>query len=183
MLPLAKIKNWLKPAPEALAARALFTEAMAAARRPEFYLQGGVADSIDGRFDLVVAHLILIMHRLKREGDEGRDLAQRLFDIAFANFDEALREMGVGDLTVPKRIRKMAEAFYGRIEVYEGALAAEARSAFAEALRRNLYRGKEISEPALAWTSEAILGFCARLEASIRSDLLSGRIAEAGGAP
>ncbi|MFZ1990919.1 MAG: ubiquinol-cytochrome C chaperone family protein [Alphaproteobacteria bacterium] len=183
MSPLAKIRNWLKPAPEALVARALFTEAMAAARTPEFYLQGGVADSIDGRFDLVVVHLILIMHRLKREGEEGKDLAQRLFDIAFANFDEALREMGVGDLTVPKRIRKMAEAFYGRIEVYEDALATGGEAAFAEALRRNLYRGKEISEPALAWTAEAILGFLARLEASTRAGLLSGRIANSGAAP
>lgn len=180
MSPLAKIRNWLKPAPEALVARALFTEAMAAARTPEFYMQGGVADSIDGRFDLVVVHLILVMHRLKREGEEGKDLAQRLFDIAFANFDEALREMGVGDLTVPKRIRKMAEAFYGRIEVYEDALAKGGEPAFAEALRRNLYRGKDVSEPALAWTAETVLGFLARLEASTRADLLSGQIA--GGA-
>ena len=178
MSPLAKIRNWLKPAPEALVARALFTEAMAAARTPEFYLQGGVSDSIDGRFDLVVVHLILIMHRLKREGDEGKDLAQRLFDIAFANFDEALREMGVGDLTVPKRIRKMAEAFYGRIEVYEDALTSGGDAAFAEALKRNLYRGAEVSEPALGWTTTAILGFLSRLEASARADLLSGRIAK-----
>ena len=182
MSPLAKIRNWLRPAPEALVARALFTQAMAAARAPEFYLQGGVADSIDGRFDLVVVHLILIMHRLKGEGEEGRDLAQRLFDIAFANFDEALREMGVGDLTVPKRIRKMAEAFYGRVEIYEGALETGGDVPFAEALRRNLYRGKEVSEPALAWTTRAILGFLVRLEASSREDLLACRV-DAGAAP
>jgi len=178
MSPLTKIRNWLRPAPEALVARALFTEAMAAAREPEFYLKGGVADSIDGRFDLVVVHLILIMHRLKREGEEGKDLAQRIFDIAFANFDEALREMGVGDLTVPKRIRKMAEAFYGRIEVYEEALGADEEVAFAEALQRNLYRAKEVSAPALAFTTEAVLGFHGRLEASTRDELLAGKIAK-----
>jgi cytochrome b pre-mRNA-processing protein 3 len=76
----------------------------------------------------------------------------------------------------------MAEAFYGRIEVYEDALAAGGEPAFAEALRRNLYRGQEVSEPALAWTAEAVLGFLARLEASARADLLSGRIANGGAA-
>lgn len=182
MSPLAKIKDWLRPAPEALVARALFTRAMAAARKPEFYLEGDVADSVDGRFDLVVVHLILMMHRLKREGEEGRDLAQRLFDIAFANFDEALREMGVGDLSVPKKIKKMAEAFYGRVEIYEAALTTGGESAFADALKRNLYRGKAVAEPALAWTTKATLGFLACLEASSRSDLLGGKMAEAGAA-
>lgn len=180
MSPLAKIRNWLKPAPEALVARELFTVAMNRARIPEFYIHGGVSDSVDGRFDLVVVHLILIMHRLKRERAEGRDLAQRLFDVAFANFDEALREMGVGDLSVPKKIKKMAEAFYGRVEIYEAALKAGGEAAFAEALKRNLYRGKDVSEPALAWSTEAILGFLADLEASSRNDLLSGRVRGTG---
>jgi len=178
MSPLAKIKSWLRPSPETLAARALFTTAMSQARRPEFYVQGGVEDSVDGRFDLVVAHLILIMHRLKREGAEGRDLGQRVFDIAFANFDEALREMGVGDLSVPKKIKKMAEAFYGRVETYETALGVGAEAAFADALRRNLYRGKDVSAPALAWSTEAILEFHESLAASSRGELLSGRVKE-----
>lgn len=177
MSPLAKIKNWLRPAPEALVARSLFAQVMTAARTPEFYVEGGVADTIDGRFDLVLVHLILLMHRLKREGAEGRDLAQRLFDVAFADFDEALREIGVGDLSVPKKIKKMAEAFYGRVEIYEGALKAGGEAAFAEALKRNLYRGKEVATPALTWTAKALLQFFARLEACSRDDLLTGKMA------
>lgn len=133
-----------------------------------------------GDFDLVVVHLILALRRLKGEGAAGQDLGQRLLDTAFANFDEALREMGVGDLTVPKRVRKMAEAFYGRVEAYELAFKSGGEAALDDALQRNLYRGKEVSSNSLGWTRSKLVDFARRLDAVSRSDLLTGSIAVQG---
>ena len=176
MSPLATIRNWLRPAPEQLVARRLFDAVMSEARRPEYYMTGGVADTVDGRFDLVVLHLFLVMRRLKSEGAEGRDLGQRLFDIAFANFDEALREMGVGDLSVPKKVRKMAEAFYGRVDAYQKAFDG-GDAALDEALRRNLYRINPVGEGSVAWARAQIVTFERRLAASTRAVLLTGNVA------
>src|SRR5262249_15571344 len=116
---LDRAKSLFAPSPETLAAQRLLGAVMTEARKPDLYEKAGVLDTIDGRSDVLTAHLFFVRHRLKSEGDNARRLAQRLFDAAFANFDEALREMGVGDLSVGKKIRKMAEAFYGRISAYE----------------------------------------------------------------
>src|ERR1700753_3051744 len=88
------------------------------ARRPGFFDPGGVPDTVDGRFELICLHAFLYLHRLKRE-DDATQLSQMFFDTMFADFDRSLREMGTGDLGVGKQIRRMVEAFYGRIAAYE----------------------------------------------------------------
>ncbi len=109
---------------------------VAQARRPEFYTGLGVADTLDGRFDMIVVHLILVLRRLKAH----RDLAQAIFDGFFADMDQSLREMGVGDLTVPKKIKAMTQAFYGRVEAYSPAVDAGDADALALAVERNVFR-------------------------------------------
>ncbi|MGF1456207.1 MAG: ubiquinol-cytochrome C chaperone family protein [Alphaproteobacteria bacterium] len=121
------------------AADRLYGKVVAQARQPAFYATAGVPDTLDGRFDMITVHLVLAMRRLKAKDHAA--LSQALFDTFFKNMDSSLREMGVGDLTVPKRIRSMAEAFYGRVKAYEIGLEDEAGiEVLALALARNVFR-------------------------------------------
>ena len=126
----------------------LYAKAVAQARQPVFYDRGAVPDSVDGRFDLLVLHMFLLLHRLGAEGAEGRKLAQKLFDLMFADMDRSLREMGVSDMSVGKRVKEMARAFYGRLDAYEKGLGDAA--GLEAALARNLYRGAEVAPAILA---------------------------------
>lgn len=101
---------------------ALCTTIGAQARQPVFFAKLGVPDTIDGRFDLVVLHAWLVLERLREQGM--KDVSQGLIDMLFASFDESLRDLGVGDIGIGHRVKKMADAFYGRLSAY-GAAAQE----------------------------------------------------------
>ena len=146
-------KFFTRKANEQDAAHALYAAAVDQARSTPFYERFGVADTLDGRFELVTAHIFLILRRLKGAGDgvSGR-VAQELTDITFRNFDGALREVGVGDLAIARKIRKLAENFYGRLGAYETAFEAEnVTPPLEEALARNVYETNDkTSSTALA---------------------------------
>jgi cytochrome b pre-mRNA-processing protein 3 len=112
-------------------------------RQPEFYLHCGAPDTLDGRFDLLTLHLFLVLRRLSgaQTGPEAKEVSQQLFDVMFGDMDQSLREMGVGDLSVGKKIRSMSEAFYGRVAAYEKGLQAGGDAVLIAALERNLFRG------------------------------------------
>jgi len=110
---------------------------VAQARQPTFYAALNVRDTVDGRFDMVLLHLWMVL-RILRQSPEGEELAQKLFDRFCTDMDDNLREMGVGDLTVPKRMRKFGEAFYGRSAAYDAALEA-GHAELAAALNRNIF--------------------------------------------
>jgi cytochrome b pre-mRNA-processing protein 3 len=116
----------------------LYGAIVAQAREPAFFREHGVPDTVDGRFEMVVLHVFLVLHRLKAESEERRELGQTLFNLLFADFDRALRELGVADTKVPKKIREMGQAFYGRIKAYDEALAGGEGRALEEALARNV---------------------------------------------
>lgn len=118
----------------------LHADIVAAVRRPAFYLDYGVADTFQGRFELLTFHAGLILRRLNDAEAPGPALAQDLVDTIFRHLDSGLREMGVGDLAVPKRMKKLAEAFLGRSAAYDAALR-ESENALAEALSRNMFDG------------------------------------------
>ncbi len=177
---LERAKSLFSPSPDTLAARELLTAVMTEARRPELYEEAGVADTIDGRFDLLTVHLYFVLRRLRSEGPAAQRLGQRLFDAAFANFDEALREMGVGDLSVGKKIRKMAQAFYGRLNAYETALGAP--NALEDALVRNVYRGAQPTPAQIEALATALIAFRARVDAIPLDALLKGSLASQGAA-
>lgn len=120
---------------------ALYAKIVAQARQPEFYRDGGVPDTPEGRFDLIVLHVVLVLRRLRNDGETGNALAQSLFDVFMADMDGSLRELGVSDLGVPKRVRAMAEAFYGRAAAYDQALDRRDREQLLSALERNLFGG------------------------------------------
>src|SRR6476646_674056 len=109
-------------------------------RLPCFYREYGVPDTVDGRFDLLVLHLAFVLDRLA-EDPALRHSGQAIFDLFCKDMDHNLREMGVGDLSVPKEMQRIGEAFYGRAQAYRAALAAQGGDALAEALKRNVYAG------------------------------------------
>ena len=101
---------------------ALYAALVQKARDPKFYTDLAVPDTVDGRFDMVVIHAMLVMRRLRETPAEVHTTGQRLFDLMFTDMDRSLREMGVGDLSVGTHVRKMAKAFYGRAAAYEAGL-------------------------------------------------------------
>jgi cytochrome b pre-mRNA-processing protein 3 len=124
--------------PTRAAADLAFRSVVEQARQPIFFREYGVPDTLDGRFELICLHAFLYLHRLKSERPQASRLAQAFFDRMFADFDRALREMGTSDLRVGKQVKRMAQAFYGRIRAYEEALAGD-DCLLGAALARNLF--------------------------------------------
>jgi cytochrome b pre-mRNA-processing protein 3 len=112
------------------------------AREPLFYRHLGVPDTVNGRFDLLLLHLWMVLRHL-RSRPGGVELSQALFDHFCADMDANLREMAVGDLAVPKRMQAVGEAFYGRSAAYDMALSA-GNEALPDAIGRNVLDGKDI---------------------------------------
>ncbi|WP_188409988.1 ubiquinol-cytochrome C chaperone family protein [Agaricicola taiwanensis] len=143
----AMIFNLFKRRQEDPAVAVLHEAVVSQSRQPCFYLDYGVADSVDGRYDMLILHTFLVFRRLSDGGEERRLAAQELCDRIFLDLDRSLREMGVGDLSVPKRMKKLAQKFYGRVEAYDKALLEPDDIALAEALDRNVYRGDGTATP------------------------------------
>ncbi|MFC3124776.1 ubiquinol-cytochrome C chaperone family protein [Pseudoroseomonas globiformis] len=156
----------------------LYTAAVGAARHPAFFARIGVADSLDGRFDLVGLHVALLIRRLRQEADpRGGQLAQAVFDAMFADMDHNLREMGVGDMSIARRVKAMWEAFHGRAKAYDASLDAGDAAALSEALLRNVWRG---SLPTDGSGPARLAQFVLRTETELTQqsfeDLLRGKI-------
>ena len=117
-------KQLLSPRPAVAAGRRLYAAAAAQARAPAFYAVMGAPDTVEGRFEVYTLHVALVLRRLKGQGAQAQETAQALFDAYVKSLDGALREMGVGDLSVGKKMRKLGEAFYGRVKHYDEAFAA-----------------------------------------------------------
>ncbi|HLH95350.1 MAG TPA: ubiquinol-cytochrome C chaperone family protein [Xanthobacteraceae bacterium] len=117
---------------------ALYGTIVAQARAAPFYRNCGVPDTVNGRFEMLVLHLVLVLRRLEPE-EQARRLGQALFDWFCRDMDGSLREMGVGDLAVPGKMRRIGEAFYGRQAAYAAALSAPDASLLAAALERNVF--------------------------------------------
>lgn len=146
------------------------------ARRPTFYTKLGVPDTVDGRFDLLVLHAWLVMHRLDDEPESG-ELKQDLFDTMFDHLDLTVREMGAQDLGVGRRIKRMAEGFQGRASAYREAWLARDEARLREALRRNVFGNTTATDDALAALSRYVGDALGSLEKTEKAALLAGRIA------
>jgi cytochrome b pre-mRNA-processing protein 3 len=117
---------------------ALLARIVAASREPALYLDGRIPDDFEGRFEALTLHVFLALRRLRELPPPAADLAQELVDATFAYLELGFRQGGVGDVSVPKRIKKIGRSFYGRIGAYEEALAAPEEGALAVALARNV---------------------------------------------
>jgi cytochrome b pre-mRNA-processing protein 3 len=166
------LKLLRRPSSARAAAERLHSAAVAQARSPALYAQLGAPDTIEGRFELLCAHVILLLDRLKGESGPFADTRQTLFDVFVSHLDGAMREMGVGDLAMGKRMRRLGEAFYGRLQAYQGAFAALPDPSTLEALvARTILDGSEAAPNGLA-------GYLRRareaLAAQDAADLLKG---------
>lgn len=130
------LKRLFSPKPYTKESRVLYAAIVARSREPYFYAELGVPDTVDGRFDMIVLHAWLVFRRL-RELDQF-ELSQALFDEMFADMDDNLRRIGIGDMSVGKNVKRMAEALYGRMNAYDEAIL-EGDKALIEVLRRNAY--------------------------------------------
>jgi cytochrome b pre-mRNA-processing protein 3 len=154
---------------------ALYGTIVAQARLPCFYREYGVPDTVNGRFDLLVLHLALVLDRLADE-PQLRELGQALFDHFCTDMDGNLREMGVGDLSVPKHMQRVGEAFYGRAQAYRAGLARDGEQALMEALERNIYGQDAASRAAAARLAAYMRGTVGELRVQPASQVLAGRL-------
>lgn len=130
----------------------LYESIVGRSREAFFYESLQVPDTIDGRFDVLTMHAVLFLRRIKEGGETGEEMGRELSEVLFKDMDHILREMGVGDLSVARKVREMAEAFYGRAKAYDEGINSGDKTVLAEALKRNLYRGEPVQPglPALA---------------------------------
>ncbi len=159
-------------------ARPAYAAIMKQSRQPFLFGETGAPDSFDGRFDVLALHVHFVLRRLRTAGTARTDFGQALFDLFFRDMDQAMREAGVGDLSVGKKIRKMTQAFYGRAQAYDNALGKlmpaddtpETRRAMRAVLARNLFPdGAAAQELAL----ERLTVYVFRLETYLHECALS----------
>ena len=151
----------------------LYGAIVARARSPVFYAAYGVPDTVEGRFELIVLHLVLFLNRLGRDGAAAR-IGQQVFDVFCRDLDDNLREMGIGDLAVPRKMRRFGEAFYGRQETYRAALAAADKRALEKALARNIFAVGGVDERA-ARLAGYVRALASLLDATAEDLLITGK--------
>jgi cytochrome b pre-mRNA-processing protein 3 len=169
--------------------RALHQRIVAAARAPALYSSLGIPDTLEGRFEALTLHAVIVLHALRGKPAPAGEVGQELVDAVFRELEASLREMGVGDVAVPKRMKSLAEAFYGRARAYDAALQSADGAALAAALERNVYGGGRPGGPLARYAIDAhraisalsldtLLGEGPRFPAP--RDVVSGEAAEAG---
>ena len=152
-----------KKANQALVERQ-YAELTGAARSEVFYETMGVPDTVMGRFEIISLHLFLYLRRTGTAGEAAKGLAQDLVDAFFEDVDHSIRELGIGDMGVPKRMKKLAKMFYGRVSSYSQALDAGDRQALAEALRRNIHPESGEDAPSMQALADWTLATARSLE-------------------
>jgi cytochrome b pre-mRNA-processing protein 3 len=153
---------------------AVYGAIVAQSRQPRFYADWGVPDTVTGRFDMISLHLALLFRRL-RASEEGRAFSQALFDLFFKDMDSSLREMGAGDLAVPKKIQKMTSLFYGMAASLDEGLDTGDPELLVTPLSRNIYEGRD--EPRAIDLARYLIGECDRLAAQHVNTIVAGAIA------
>jgi cytochrome b pre-mRNA-processing protein 3 len=150
----------MPPLPHALsprrAAAQIYVGVVAAARAPFFYEHLAVPDTVEGRYEMIVLHLILALRRLRDPPAGQRRLAQALMDYMAADLDRSIRELGVGDLGVARFMKRLGEGVYGRAAAYDAALDNNDKAALTRALLRNLYAGVEPEGRILAMIADYV---------------------------
>lgn len=153
-------------------AAALYARTAEQARAAELYEACGIPDTLDGRFDALSLQAALMIERLRHEPD-GEALSQAFFDAMFRHLDLTLREIGVQDLGVGRRIKIMAEGFHGRALAYRAALAGQGPAPLAEVLRRNAYGGRPpVDVQSVARLETYVRNEVDRLTRTARNDLI-----------
>ena len=153
----------------------LYRALVAQAREPIFFEAWSVPDTVPGRFDMICLHAFLLLRRLKQDRPRSEALSQALFDRMFADVDHNLREMGVGDMGVGKRVKDMAASFYGRVTAYEAGLR-DSATALEDALARNVYAGQPTDQGQVASLGRYLRAQDAFLKGQNSADLMKGQV-------
>ena len=159
---------------------ALYASVVDQARKPDFYTSLRVADTVDGRFDMILLHLFLILNRFPKE-ERNSPVLRAMLEEHFADMDNSLREIGVGDLSVPKKIHRMIDALYGRFETYEKALSGPTPvEDIADALARNVYRSAPGEDPSVTVPLERLTRYVLEARAALAAQdptaILDGKV-------
>ncbi len=166
MLGLFKFKN---PCEDGVVL--VYTQALQRAVSQVFYTEYAVPDTFTGRFDCLLLHIFMVMERMIEGGQ--MKFNQALFDVTFANMDQSLRELGIGDVGIPKHQKKMMKAFNGRMHAYRDAFQA---GDMAEVLRKNLYGGADIDAKTLKALEKYVRKSIKHLQGQEIDDIISGKI-------
>ena len=153
-----------------------YAEITGAARSPVFYETMGVPDTVMGRFEMISIHLILYLRRTGSAGEAARALAQDVVDAFFEDVNHSIRELGIGDMGVPKRMKKLARMFYGRVQSYSQAIDNGDREALMQALSRNIHPEAGEGAPSVESLSRWMFDTAARLDNVAEAMLASGRL-------
>lgn len=168
------LQNLFRTRPRERLGEPLYELAVRQARDPAFYTALGVADRIDARFELYTLHVLLLVMRLRDEdeGERGAEAAQALFDTYVSALDHALRELGVGDISVGKKMRKLGEAMYGRMTTYEPPLRDGDPAALAIGLARNVFESDDpaVGEPLATYVLSSRARLAAQPFAAVTTD-------------
>lgn len=143
------ILNLFRPSPRRVAMETLYNQVAGASRQPALYTDLGFPDTVEGRFESLALHVVLLLRRLRALPPPADAVSQDFIDAFFRRMDTSLRELGVGDMGVGKRMKKLAQSFYGRAQYYNEPLDAGDEAGLAAALGRNAL-GREEPAPALA---------------------------------
>lgn len=147
------------------------------ARQPVFYTDYDVPDTVMGRFELLSVVMILFFRRTRSSATSGQELAQEIVDAFFEDIDYSIRELGIGDNSVPKRMKKLAGMFYGRLESYATAIDVDDRIALAAALRRNIYPKADEGAASMVPLADWMMTAEAHLAAVTEAELATGSAA------
>jgi cytochrome b pre-mRNA-processing protein 3 len=170
---LKALKHWFGRSSGRESVRTLYQAVIAEARKPHWYTQGGVADSIDGRFDMINAVLAIVLIRMESLGEPAQGPSSILAELFVEDMDGQLREIGFGDVVVGKHIGKMMGALGGRLGAYRMGLAT---GTLREALVRNLYRGADPGPDALDHAEGGLLTLKAQIDGQTLDHLLAGQL-------
>ena len=153
---------------------AIYSAIVAQSRQSVFYAEWLVPDTVTGRFDMISLHMALLFRRLRSETGRSKDFSQSVFDLFFRDMDRSLREMGVGDLGVPKRIQKMGNIFFGLLAALSEPMDRNDSQALEAVLSRNIFDG------AVGSNVEALAAYLLRQDRALMSntagDIVAGRI-------
>lgn len=156
----------------------LYATLTEAARHPRFYEDMGAPDTVMGRFELVAIHMVLFLRSSAKGSPALKDLTQDIVDAFFQDLDHSIREIGIGDVGVPKRMKKLARMFYGRLEAYGSALDADDRAALAAALARNIHpsRGDGPIPPGMTALADHLFALSAYFDTIAEEAILTARM-------
>lgn len=154
----------------------LYTTLLEEARQPAFYAEMGVPDTVDGRFDMLMLHAVLLLRRLHDQGPEADRMSQSLFGVLFDDMDRSVREIGIGDISVGRHVKKMGEAFNGRYRAYDAALGSPDDQPLIDALTRNIYLDDPPDDGSVARLAATARSAATALERQDLDKILAGSV-------